>query len=209
MRLSVITTLLIISSTEYSLAQNAYVRLGEQAYIDGNFKTAVVQLEKGCLIDSSNANALFMLGYSYYHSDNYAKSITAFTKEIAITPTDASAYYYRARAKARLGKDSQLPADKEKYLFGAIFDLTRAINTSPNDAKISNFYQNRGIAYQDYAIFKLQHNPHFYDRTRAVSAFKASVADLQKVLDFDPSRSDISSLIDLSKEKLATVVGHH
>src|ERR1700761_5281141 len=123
MRLSVITTLLIISSAEYSLAQNAYVRLGQQAYIDGNFKAAVTQLEKGCLIDSTNANALWMLGYSYYHSDNYAKSVTAFTKEIAITPADASAYYYRARAKAHLGKDSQLPADKGINLLGVIVDF--------------------------------------------------------------------------------------
>jgi tetratricopeptide (TPR) repeat protein len=210
MRLSVIVSFLVFSSIEHAYSQNAYVKLGQQAYIDGNFKAAIMQLEKGCLIDSTNANALWMLGYSYYHSDNYVKSIATFTKEIAITPADASAYYYRARAKCHLGKDSPLPADKEKYLLGAIVDLTKAIAINPNDAKINSFYQNRGIAYRDYGIFKLQaSNNRFYDKQRAISSLKASIADLQKVLDGDPGRSDISSLIDLSKEKLATAVGHH
>lgn len=210
MRLSVIVSFLVFSSIEHASSQNAYVKLGQQAYINGNFKAAVLQLEKGCLIDSTNANALWMLGYSYYHSDNYAKSIAAFTKEIAITPADASAYYYRARAKCYLGKNSQLAADKEKYLLGAIVDLAKAIAINPTDAKITSFYQNRGIAYRDYGMFKLAAvNGKFYDKSRGISALKASIADLQKVLDINPNRSDISSLIDLSKENLATAVGHH
>jgi tetratricopeptide (TPR) repeat protein len=210
MRLSVITTLLIISSAEYSSAQNAYIRLGQQAYIDGNFKAAVMQLEKGCLIDSTNANALWMLGYSYYHSDNYNKSVAAFSKEIAITPADPSAYYYRARAKSHLGKDSQVPADKEKYLLGAIVDFSKAISINPNDPKMLSFYQNRGITYQDYAMFKLQNNSRFYDKARGIAALKASIADLQKVLDSDDqSRGDISALIDVSKGRLAAATGHH
>lgn len=209
MRLPILVSFLIISTAEYAVSQNAYVRLGQQAYIDGNFKAAVAQLEKGCLIDSTNANALWMLGYSYYHSDNYAKSITAFTKELSITPADAHAYYYRARAEARLGKDSPLPADKEKYLLGAIIDLTKAITINPADSKLVVFYQNRGLTYRDYGMFKLQNNSRFYDKARGLNALKASIADLQKVLDADKSRDDISSLIDLSKEKLATAVGHH
>lgn len=209
MRLPILVSFLVISSIENASSQNSYVRLGQQAYIDGNFKAAVTQLEKGCLIDSTDANALWMLGYSYYHSDNYAKSITAFTKELAITPADAHAYYYRARAQARLGKDSQAPADKEKYLLGAIMDLTKAITINPADSKLVVFYQNRGLTYRDYGMFKLQNNSRFYDKPRGMKALRASIADLQKVLDYDKSRDDISSLIDLSKEKLATAVGHH
>jgi tetratricopeptide (TPR) repeat protein len=210
MRLSVIASLLVFSSFEHAAAQNAYVRLGQQAYIDGNFKAAVMHLEKGCLIDSTNANALWMLGYSYYHSDNYAKSIATFTREISITPADASAYYYRARAKSHLGKDSQLPNDKEKYLLGAIVDLSKAIAINPNDVKIGSFYQNRALAYRDYGMFKLiPANGKLYDKPRGINSLKASISDLEKVLDIDPGRSDISSLIDLSKEKLATAVGHH
>jgi tetratricopeptide (TPR) repeat protein len=208
MKISVILSLLIVSSVEGVFAQNAYVRLGQQSFMDGDFKTAIQQLEKGCFKDSSNVEALWMLGYSYYHSDNYKKSIIAYTKVIELKPTDASAYYYRARAKAYLGKDNQQSAaDKEKCLLGAIYDFTKAIeiNTDPTDVK---FYQNRGIAYRDYALFKLQ-TPHVFDKIRCINALKASVSDFEKVLSIDPSRTDISVLLDASKEKLADVSGNH
>jgi tetratricopeptide (TPR) repeat protein len=207
MKLPVILSLLIISSVEASFGQNAYVRLGRQSFMDGDFKAAIQQLEKGCMKDSSDVEALWMLGYSYYHSDNYKKSIIAYTKVISIKPTDASAYYYRARAKAYMAKDSQLPfADKERFMLGAIFDFTKAIeiNTDPTDTKL---YQNRAIAYQDYAMFKLQPTPHVYDKARSISSLKASINDFEKVLSIDGSRSDISQLLDVSKAKLAEVSG--
>jgi tetratricopeptide (TPR) repeat protein len=199
MKLSLIISFLVITSLENTSAQNSYFKLGQQALMDGDFKAAAAQLEKACLIDSTNANALWMLGYSYYHSENYRKSIAAYNKEIAINPTDAMAYYYRARSKSYLGKDSQLSlADKEKYLIGAIFDLTKAISIEPNDTK----FQTRGIAYREYGIFKLQATGRFYDKNRGINSLKASIADLEKVLANNPERTDISSLIDLSKLKL-------
>jgi tetratricopeptide (TPR) repeat protein len=202
MRISVIISFLIISSLENAAGQSAYFKLGQQALMDGDFKVAVSQLEKACLVDSTNANALWMLGYSYYHSENYKKSITAYTKEIAINPTDASAYYYRARAKSYLGKDmQQSQADKEKCLVGAIYDLTKAISIDPNDTK-NKYYQTRGIAYREYGVFKLQATGHPADRARGINSLKASIADLEKVLADNPNRTDISSLIDLSKQKL-------
>jgi tetratricopeptide (TPR) repeat protein len=207
MRLSAIISLLLFSTIETSLAQSAYVKLGEQALLDGNFKSAVKQLEKACLVDSTNANALWMLGYSYYHSENYKKSIVAYTKVIAIKPVDASAYYYRARSKAFLGRDASLsPQEKEKHLLGAIQDLTKAIAVSadPNDMKL---YQNRGIAYREYGLFKLEHAANNADRNRGINSLRASINDLQKIMDTNPGRSDISTLIDLSKEKLATATG--
>ena len=202
MKLSVIFSFLLIASLENVSAQNAYVKLGQEALMDGDFKAAVAQLEKACLIDSTNANALWMLGYSYYHSENYKKSVAAYTKELAINPTDASAYYYRARAKGYLGKDNELSvADKEKYLLGAIFDLTKAIAIDPNDSS-NKFYQTRGIAYREYGVFKLSAPGHYFDKSRGINSLKASIADLEKVLADNPTRADISSLIDMSKEKL-------
>src|SRR5476651_916821 len=172
MRSSIIISFLFVSSIGSVTAQNAYVRLGTQAYMDADFKSAVKQLERACLIDSTNASALYMLGYSYLHSDNYIKSINAFTRELAITPTDASAYYYRALAKSRLGKDVQMaPQDREKYLQQAIFDYTKAIEINPTDSKIGSFYQNRGLTYRDYAYFKIdgaQRNS--YDRMSGIRA---------------------------------------
>lgn len=210
MKLSVIISFLIISSLENASAQNAYVKLGQQALMDGDFKVAVSQLERACLIDSTNANALWMLGYSYYHSENYKKSIAAYTREIAINPTDASAYYYRARSKSYLGKDNTLSAaDKEKFLLGAIFDLTKAISIDPNDNS-NKYYQTRGIAYREYGLFKLQATAgHFADKNRGINSLKASINDLEKVLADNPGRSDISSLIDQSKQKLDEAVTHH
>jgi tetratricopeptide (TPR) repeat protein len=209
MRLPILVSFLVISSVEHAVAQNAYIKLGQQAYIEGNFKAAITQLEKGRLIDSTNANALWMLGYSYYHSDNYVKSITAFTKEIAIEPADAHAYYYRAKAQFRLGTDSQNAAEKEKYLLGAIIDFTKAIAINPSEAKITSFYQNRGIAYKEYGSFRLQPNTKFFDRARCINAWKAGLTDLQKVYDTDRSRDDISALIDALKAKLDAATGHH
>ncbi|TFF30364.1 tetratricopeptide repeat protein [Mucilaginibacter psychrotolerans] len=207
MRLSAIISLLVITSLESS-AQNAYVKLGQQAFMDGNFKTAVAQLEKACLVDSTNANAYWMLGYSYYHSENYRKSIAAYTKAIFINPVDATAYYYRARAKSFLGKDTYLsPDEREKYLLGAIFDLTKAIAMDPTEQTKS--YQTRGIAYREYGIFKLQANQKNYDKVRGINSLRASISDLEKVLNDNPGRTDISSLLDISKEKLASATGKH
>jgi tetratricopeptide (TPR) repeat protein len=208
MKLSVIISFLVITSLENASAQNSYFKLGQQALMDGDFKAAVSQLEKACLIDSTNANALWMLGYSYYHSENYKKSIAAYSRELLINPTDANAYYYRARAKSYLGKDNQLSAaDKEKYLLGAIIDLTKAISINPNDTQ-NKFLQTRGIAYREYGLFKLQATGHFYDKNRGVNSLKASIADLEKVLADNPDRVDISSLIDLSKQKLDEALTH-
>ncbi len=208
MRLLVITSFLIIAAINHSSGQNAYVKLGQQALMDGNFKYAASQLEKACLIDSTNANALWLLGYSYYHSENYKKSIVAYTRELAINPTDANAYYYRARAKSYMGKDIQLSAaDREKYLLGSIIDLTKALTIDPN-GKENKYLQTRGIAYREYGIFKLTPGNKFYDRGRGISALKASVADLEKVLEDNPARGDISTLIDISKQKLGESLAH-
>jgi tetratricopeptide (TPR) repeat protein len=207
MRLSVILSFIIVSSIGTSNAQNAYVRLGQQAFFERDFKAAIKHLERACLMDSTNANALWMLGYSYYHSESYKKSVVAYTKAISINPADAMAYYYRARAKSFLAKEANASAaDKEKYLLGCIVDLTKSIAIDPGDMK---FYQNRGIAYREYAVFKLQSNTKFYDRSRGINSLRASVADFERVLNDSPSRADIASLIELSKEKLAVAVGHH
>lgn len=207
MRLPVLLSLFIIASAGSATAQNAYLKLGQQALWAGDFRAAIRHLERACLADSTNSDAQWMLGYSYYHSENYKKSIAAYSRVIAVKPADASAYYYRARAKSYMAKDIQLNSvEKEKCLLGAISDFTKALLIKPSDFKI---YQNRGIAYRDYGTFKLQANTKAYDKGRGISALKASIADLEKALNEDPSRADLESLLELSKEKLATAQGHH
>ncbi|MDB5153675.1 MAG: tetratricopeptide repeat protein [Mucilaginibacter sp.] len=177
--------------------------------MDGDFKSAVSHLERSCIIDSTNASALWMLGYSYYHSENYRKSIQAYNRAIAIKPADGSAYYYRARAKSYLAKDSQLTdADKEKCLLGAIVDFTKAITIDPGNTQNNiKFYQNRAIAYREYGEFKLQTNTHFYDKNRGINSLKASITDFEKVLTDNPNRQDIISLMESAKSKLAGAMG--
>jgi len=206
MRLSVIMGLVVLSSCQMAYGQNAYFKMGQQAFLDGDFKAAVAHLEKSCIIDSNNSSALWMLGYSYYHSENYKKSIAAYNRVIALKPADASAYYYRARAECFFAKESQLTdADKEKNLLAAILDFTKAIAVDPNDMQNNTkCYQNRGIAYREYAEFKLQPGK-FYDKMRGCNSLKASIADLEKILNDNPNRQDIQSQIDLSKQKLADV----
>ena len=211
MRLTVLVSFLVVSAIEPVVAQNAYVRLGRQAYVDGDFKRAIKQLEKAYLIDSTDATSLWMLGYSYYHSNNYPKAVASFTKELTINPTDAYAYYYRAQAKSCLGRDVMMSStDREKYLYEAIFDYTKAIEINPNDPKTSSFYQNRGIAYLDYAKFKLDPASHsYYDRARGIKSLRASIDDMQRILNDNSGRADIATILDQAKEKLASVVGHH
>jgi tetratricopeptide (TPR) repeat protein len=193
-------------------AQNAYFKMGQQAFLDGDFKAAVAHLEKSCIIDSNNTSALWMLGYSYYHSENYKKSIAAYNRVIALKPADASAYYYRARAECYFAKESQMAdAEREKNLLAAILDFTKAIAVEPNDMENNiKCFQNRGIAYREYAEFKLQPGK-FYDKTRGINSLKASIADLEKILNDNPNRLDIQSQIGLSKQKLAetSIPAHH
>ncbi|QQL48459.1 tetratricopeptide repeat protein [Mucilaginibacter ginkgonis] len=204
MRFPFLLFLIAITSANVSLAQNAYVKLGQQAFLEGDFKVAITRLEKACVLDTTNTDALWMLGYSYYHSDNYKKSIQAYSRVINMKPADATSYYYRARAKGFIGKDAGYSfTEREKYLLGAILDYTKAIGIEPE----SKTYQNRGIAYREYGLFKLDPANRCFDRTIAVKALRASIADLERVLNDNPSRSDISSQIDISKEKLALAIG--
>ena len=207
MKVPVILYLLVASTFNVAIAQNAYFKMGQEAFFDGDFKSAVSHLEKSCIIDSTSAIALWMLGYSYYHSENYKKSIQAYNKVIAIKPADGSAYYYRARAKNYLAKDNHLSdADKEKNLLGAILDYTKAIAVDPNNMQDNiKYYQNRAIAYRDYGDFKLQPGSRFYDKNLAANSLKAAVLDFEKVLSDNPGRSDISTLMESAKARLATI----
>ena len=207
MKATAILSFLVMSTLNTAIAQNAYFKMGQQAFFDGDFKSAVSHLEKSCIIDSTNASALWMLGYSYYHSENFKKSIQAYNKVIAIKPADGSAYYYRARAKSYLAKDNHLSdQDKEKYLLGAILDYTKAIAIDPNNTQDNTkYYQNRAIAYRDYSDFKLQPGSRFYDKNLAINSLKASIQDFDKVLSDNPSRQDISNLMESAKAKLSSI----
>ncbi|WP_423146303.1 tetratricopeptide repeat protein [Rubrolithibacter danxiaensis] len=172
--------------------ENPYVRLGQKALIDGNFKMAITHLEKALPSENNNANVQYMLGYSYYHSGDFQKAISSFGQVISLRPGEVSAYYYRGKARNQLAvqmNSSLSPAEREKLLQASIRDFSKAIELNPEDVKL---YQNRAIAYRDYGILKGQKIPKFYDKSLAANSFKSSISDLQHVLDSNPGRQDIA-----------------
>lgn len=188
------------SYAQQSESNNAYVKLGNKALLDGDFKSAVVHLEKSLPAEANNANVLYMLAYSYYHSGDFQKSISTFSRVVSLQPNNVSSYYYRGKARNILGSQmnsSLTPAERERILLASIKDYTRAIELNSEDKKL---YQNRAIAYRDYAILKGQKNPKTYDKTAAVNSYKSCINDLQHVLDANPTRKDIQD--ELKKAKV-------
>ncbi|WP_207428673.1 tetratricopeptide repeat protein [Pedobacter sp. SYSU D00535] len=172
-------------------SQNTYVNLGQKAVMDGNFKLAVTHLEKSLSSEANNAHVLYMLAYSYYHSGEYAKAVSTFGQVLSLRPNEVSAYYYRGKARNVLGAQmsSSLTAlEREKLLLAAIKDFSKAIELNPEDTKL---YQNRAIAYRDYGILKGQKVPKVYDKNAAANAYRASMSDLQRLLDINPGRKDV------------------
>src|SRR5690606_38947417 len=83
-------------------AQSSFEKQGTQAWMKGDFKTAVIQLEKAETKDPNNVNVLKMLGYSYFQCGDFENAIEAYTKLITLKPTDYSAYYYRGKARLNI-----------------------------------------------------------------------------------------------------------
>ncbi len=182
-------------------AQNSYQKIGQKALIDGDFKLAVVNLERAVVIDSNDVNTLYMLGYSYYHSANYKQAVSIFNRVISLKPGETTAYYYRGKARNIMATETKNMSntEREKVLLAAIRDFSKAIQISAEDVKL---YQNRAIAYRDYGILKGQKIPKLYDKTKAVDAFRSCISDFQKILDMNPARKDITAQLESAKDYL-------
>lgn len=185
-------------------AQDSYVKLGQKALVDGDFKMAVLNLEKALAADSNNVNTLYMLGYSYYHSANYRKGVATFTRLVSLRPNEASAYYYRGKARNFMATETSLLSnlEKEKLLMASIRDFTKAIAINSEDIKL---YQNRAISYRDYGTLKAQKIPRLYDKTKAADAFRLCILDFQRILDLNPGRKDISTQLQNAKDYLSNI----
>ena len=186
------------------LAQEPFERLGQRSMMNGDFGSAANYFEKAYAADNSNMNALYLMGYSAYHANNYKKSIKAFDKLIAYKPDESVAYYYRGKAKLNLCQQIKElnSAEKEPLLLGAIRDFSTGISLSPSDMK---FYQNRGLAYQEYSVYKSQKVNGIYNKNAVVSAANSSIADLKKVLAENSARRDIVNQIERSKQILIDI----
>jgi len=204
--LSVLVLFIGIGKAQQKAAsKNTYVNLGQKALMDGNFKQAVVHLEKALPDEGNNPQVLYMLGYSYYHSEEYEKAISTFGQVISLRPSEVSAYYYRGKARnfiaAKSSSDLTL-AEREKLLNASVRDFSKAIELTPDDIKL---YQNRAIAYRDLGILKGQKVPKIYDKAVAASSFKSCINDLQKLLDAAPQRKDIQDEMKKAKVYMANL----
>src|SRR5690606_20826084 len=128
---------------------NPYVKLGQKALIDGDFKTAVNNLEKALPSDPNNLDIQYMLGYSQYQSNDYKGATKSFTTVLKGRPEDVSAYYYRAKAQNTLAVDPEAKMSdnqRSSLLEASIDDYNKAIELNNTDMKL---YQNRAMAYRD------------------------------------------------------------
>lgn len=183
--------------------KNTYVRLGQKALMDGNFKEAVTNLEKSMPAEANNPDVLYMLAYSYYHSADYSKAVSTFSQVVSLRPNNVSAYYYRGKARNILGNQTNSSnTEREKLLLASIADFSKAIELNSEDLKL---FQNRALAYRDYGILKGQKIAKFYNKSAAENAFKSCIDDLQRLLDANPGRKDISEEMKKAKVYMANL----
>jgi len=129
-----------VAAQSQSTSSNPYVRLGNKAIMDGDFRAAVNALEK---VKSPDTLVTYMLGYSQIRCADYNKAITSFTKLLSKSPNNFSAYYWRGKARNTLAvqSDSKLSeAERSKMLQESISDFTNAIRLNPEDL---SYYQSR------------------------------------------------------------------
>lgn len=196
--------ILLLAVVNFTFAQNSYIRLGQKALMASDFNTAASYFEKAYNENNSDMNALWFMGYAYYHASDYRKCIYSFDKLISLKPSETVAYYYRGKAKTALftGLTNMMAAEKEKLIRGAINDFTTGVEMSPNDLK---FYQNRGLAHYDLGLFKNQKIPNVYNKAEAISQVNLAIKDYQKLMVYNNSRADIQALMDKAKRFLEDV----
>lgn len=197
--------LFVASTTSASFAQSNFEKMGMQSWMKGDYKTAVGQLEKADNADANNANVLKMLGYSYFQNQDFEKSISAYSRLIALKPTDVSAYYYRGKARLNIANAPKeaLNQMRESFYTSAIKDFSKAIEI--NGEEDIQILQNRGLAYKDYAIFKSYKIKKSAEKVACVTIFNNSISDFQKVLTMQPLRKDIIDLVGYVKAQVASL----
>jgi len=197
--------LLSVSFSVKTQAQSNFEKQGTQAWMKGDFKTAVVQLEKAEAKDPTNINVLKMLGYSHYQNGDFENAIGAYTRLIAQKPTDYSAYYYRGKARLNIANAPKeaLNQMRENFYTAAIKDFSKAMEISgEEDIQI---LQNRGVAYKDYGIFRSYKSKKTTEKNACIALFNSSIADFQKILTMQPLKKDVISLIDYVKAQIASL----
>ncbi|WP_316801351.1 tetratricopeptide repeat protein [Pedobacter frigidisoli] len=195
---------LIIFSSTSTFAQGNYEK-SMQAMMNGDYKSAVTQLEKADTKTPDNAKILQMLGYSYFQNGEYEKCISTYSRLINIKPSEVSAYYYRGKARLNIANDPKesLNSLRENFYTAALKDFSKSIEITGDED--SQMLQNRAIAYKDYAIFRSYKAKKKEEKLACVALFNNSIADFQKVLTMQPLRKDIIDWITYDKAQIASM----
>ena len=124
---SIFLLLIITSISLTSFAQGSYEKMGMQAWMKGDYKTAVMQLEKADRAVPNNVNVLRTLGYSYFQCGDFENAISSYSRLIVLKPTDYSAYYYRGKARLNIANTPKesLNQMRESFYTSAIKDFTK------------------------------------------------------------------------------------
>ena len=196
---------LVTSIYTASFAQGNFEKMGKQAWINGDYKNAILQLEKADNTDPNNANVLKMLGYSYFQTGDFENSISAYSRLISLKPADYSAYYYRGKARLNIANSPKesLNQMRESFYLSGIKDFSKAIEI--NGEEDIQILQNRGLAYKDYAIYKSYKVKKSADKVACVALFNNSISDFQKVLTIQPLRKDIIGWVDYVKAQVTSL----
>jgi len=196
---------LIIFSSANSFAQNNNDKKVMDAMLKGDYKTAVSQLEKADAKTPDNTKILQMLGYSYFQNGEFEKCIGTYSRLIVLKPGEISAYYYRGKARLNIANDPKesLNTMRENFYTAAIKDFTKASELSGEED--TQMFQNRGLAYKDYAIFKSYKAKKAVDKAACVALFNNSIADFQKILTLQPLRKDIMDWITYNKAQITSL----
>lgn len=198
-----VTALMLAFSTYNVNAQehsNPNVRLGQKALLDGDFGKAITYLEKAMPAEEKDPSVMYLLGYSQFQSGDFSKAANTFGKVITLEPTNANAYYYRAKANNTLAimpSNTITESKRLDLIQSAISDYDKAIAINKNDAKL---YQNRGIAYRDLGINRSTEGVSTYNKVAAIDAYNKAIVDFEKVLTYDNARKDIQT--ELKKAKV-------
>jgi tetratricopeptide (TPR) repeat protein len=202
---SIFLSLIITTISLTSFAQDGYEKMGMQAWMKGDYKTAVTQLEKADRAAPNNVNVLRTLGYSYFQCGDFENAISSYSRLIILKPTDYSAYYYRGKARLNIANapKESLNQMRESFYISAIKDFTKAIEI--NGEEDTQILQNRGIAYKDYAIFKSYKIKKATEKAACIAIFNNSISDFQKVLILQPLRKDIIDLVNYVKAQVISL----
>lgn len=201
----VLLVLTSVSSSSIFAQSNGYDKLGMQAMMKGDFKNAVIQLEKAGQKTPNSTNVLKMLGYSYYQCGDYENAISTYTKVIALKPADVASYYYRGKARQNVANDPKesLNQMRDNFYQSSIKDFTKALEI--NGEEDVQLLQNRAITYKDYAIFKSYKASKKVDKQACIAIFNNAIVDFQKILVLQPQRKDIISLVDYVKAQIKSI----